>query len=146
MAETTITIAEPLCAVFRRKLKAQGLKYTPERAQILDAIIQIDDLFEAERLQAELRDADFRVSKATIYRTLKLLQDAGIIHPVPLEKEQTSYMLAFGGRPRDLVVRVDTSEIETVDLPELDELCERLCRERGLKLRGRSFQVFAEKE
>jgi Fur family ferric uptake transcriptional regulator len=146
MPERTITIAEPLCAVFRRKLKAQGLKYTPERAQILDAIIQIDDLFEAERLQSVLREADFRVSKATIYRTLKLLQDAGLIHPVPLEKEQTSYMLAYGGRPRDLVVSVDTSEIETVDLPELDELCERLCRERGLKLRGRSFQVFAEKE
>jgi Fur family transcriptional regulator, ferric uptake regulator len=146
MGEPSITIFEPLCAVFRRKLKSEGLKYTPERAQILDTIIQIDDVFEAERLQEELRQSDFRVSKATIYRTLKLLQEAGLIHPVPLEKEQTSYMLAYGGRPHDLVVRVDTSEIETVEIPELDALCERLCRERGLKLRGRSFQVFAEKE
>jgi len=146
MAEPKITIHEPLCAVFRRKLKSEGLKYTPERAQILDTIIQIDDVFEAERVQVELRGADLRVSKATIYRTLKLLQEAGIIHPVPLESEQTSYMLAYGGRPRDLVVRVDTSEIETIEIRELDELCERLCAERGLKLRGRSFQVFAEKD
>jgi len=146
MAAPKITIHEPLCAVFRRKLKSEGLKYTPERAQILDTIIQIDDVFEAERVQVELRDADLRVSKATIYRTLKLLQEAGIIHPVPLETEQTSYMLAYGGRPRDLVVRVDTSEIETIEIAELDALCERLCAERGLKLRGRSFQVFAEKD
>lgn len=145
MSKPNITIHEPLCAVFRRKLKSEGLKYTPERAQILDTIIQIDDVFEAERLQEELRGAEFRVSKATIYRTLKLLQDAGIIHPVPLEKEQTSYMLAYGGRPRDLVVRVDTNEIEQVMTPELDAICERLCAERGLKLRGRSFQIFAEK-
>lgn len=146
MAEPKITIHEPLCAVFRRKLKSEGLKYTPERAQILDTIIQIDDVFEAERVHAELRDADLRVSKATIYRTLKLLQEAGIIHPVPLEAEQTSYMLAYGGRPRDLVVRVDTSEIETIEIHELDGLCERLCAERGLKLRGRSFQIFTEKD
>ena len=38
-----IRIIEPLCAVFRRKLKSEGLKYTPERAQILDAIIRRDD-------------------------------------------------------------------------------------------------------
>ncbi len=146
MSEMKITIHEPLCAVFRRKLKSEGLKYTPERAQILETIIQIDDVFEAERVQSELRDSEFRVSKATIYRTLKLLQDAGIIHQVPLETEQTSYMLAYGGRPRDLVIRVDTNEIETIELPELDALCEKLCAERGVKLRGRSFQLFVEKE
>ncbi len=141
-----ITIHEPLCAVFRRKLKGEGLKYTPERAQILETIIQIDDVFEAERVQAELRDSEFRVSKATIYRTLKLLQEAGIIHPVPLESEQTSYMLAYGERPRDLLIRVDTHEIERIEIPELEEICAKICAERGLKLRGRSFQVFVEKE
>lgn len=146
MSEMKITIHEPLCAVFRRKLKGEGLKYTPERAQILDTIIQIDDVFEAERLQSELRHSEVRVSKATIYRTLKLLQEAGIIHQVPLETEQTSYMLAYGGRPRDLVIRVDSNEIETVEIPELDALCERLCAQRGVKLRGRSFQLFVEKE
>ena len=52
--ETTLPdpeIVEPLCAVFRRKLKSEGLKYTPERAQVLDTIIRHDGLFEAEKLQ-----------------------------------------------------------------------------------------------
>src|SRR5690606_11707389 len=74
-----LAIVEPLCAVFRRRLEAEGLKYTPERAQILDAIIQMDEVFEAEALLERMKTAGFRVSKATIYRTIRLLADAGII-------------------------------------------------------------------
>lgn len=138
-----IQIDEPLCAVFRRRLREAGQKYTPERAQILETIIQIDDVFEADRLQEELKKARFRVSKATIYRTLKLLQDAGIIQQAPIDREQSAYMLAYGKRPRDLLIRVDTTEIETVETPEIVEIAERICRERGLELEGWRLQVFA---
>src|SRR5688572_9754907 len=66
----------PLCAVFRRYLKSQDLKYTPERADILNAIIERDDVFEVEELMSEMRRRGYRVSKATTYRTIKLLQEA----------------------------------------------------------------------
>ena len=52
-----IHIVEPLCAVFRRRLKAEGLKYTPERAQILDAIIRRDDVFRADELMDSMRQS-----------------------------------------------------------------------------------------
>jgi len=137
------TIAEPLCAVFRRRLKQAGQKYTPERAQILDAIIQIDDIFEAETLQTELRKANFRVSKATVYRTLKLLQEAGIIQPVLVDAEQTRYQLIYGRRPRDLLVRVDTHEAIPIEAPELEAICDRICAEHGLRAEGHRLQIFA---
>ena len=138
-----IKIREPLCAVFRRRLKEEGQKYTPERAQILDAIIKMDDIFEADQLQEELRRSGFRVSKATVYRTLKLLQDAGIIQQVLLDAEQARYQLVYGRTPRDLLIRVDTNEVIAIDAPELAKLCERICAEHGLELQGRRFQVFA---
>lgn len=138
-----ISIREPLCAVFRRRLKDAGQKYTPERAQILDTIIQIDDVFEADQLQESLRRADFRVSKATIYRTLKLLQDAGIIQQVLLDSDQASYQLVYGRRPRDLLIRVDTHEVVTIDVPELNAIRDRICREHGLRAEGHRFQIFA---
>ena len=72
------TTMAPLCAIFRRHLKEQNLKYTPERADILNAIIERDEIFEAETLMHEMRSQGDRVSKATVYRTLKLLQEAGI--------------------------------------------------------------------
>jgi len=82
-----IRITEPLCAVFRRRLKSDGLKYTPERASVLDAIIRLDGLFEAEQLLDEVRGTGTRVSKATVYRTIRLLLEAGIIQRVLFDRE-----------------------------------------------------------
>jgi Fur family transcriptional regulator, ferric uptake regulator len=155
LAADGLAIVEPLCAVFRRKLKAEGLKYTPERARILDAIVRMDGLFEADELLAAVRTGGFRVSKATVYRTIRLLQDAGIIQRIPLGDEQSHFQLIYGRRPNDLLLRVDLMEgegetgdedgsrIEVLEIPELIELRDRICRERGLEARGHRFQIFA---
>ena len=139
----SVEIVEPLCAVFRRHLKKEGQKYTPERAQILDAIIQLDDVFEAERLLELLKGSGFRVSKATIYRTIKLLQDAGIIQQVLVDAEHAHYQLAYGRRPRDLLVRVDTGEIIPIEVPELIAIRERICRAMGVSAQGHRLQIYA---
>ncbi|HBS28772.1 MAG TPA: hypothetical protein DEB06_04825 [Phycisphaerales bacterium] len=143
--EDDFEIFEPLCAVFRRHLKSLGQKYTPERAQVLDTLMRLDDLFEAEALQAALRQQGRRVSKATIYRTIKLLQDAGIIQKVlyDADAEQAHYQLAYGRKPRDLVIRLDTKEVITVEVPELIALRDAVCRRLGLRAAGHRFQVYA---
>lgn len=138
-----IRIIEPLCAVFRRKLKSEGLKYTPERAQVLDTIMRFDGVFEADRLLDELRASDFRVSKATVYRTLKLLQDAGIIQRVLSNDDHARYQLAYGYTPHDQLVRLDTGEVIDLQLPELLELRERICKQHGLTAQGHRLQIFA---
>jgi Fur family transcriptional regulator, ferric uptake regulator len=141
-----LEIIEPLCAVFRSKLKSEGLKYTPERAQVLDAIVRMDGLFEAEQLLAELKQAGFRVSKATIYRTIRLLQDAGIIQRVLFDSQahdQAHYQLVYGRRPNDLLFRLDTRQVQEIEIPELIQLRDRICRERGLTAQGHRFQIFA---
>lgn len=138
-----LQIVEPLCAIFRRALKAEGLKYTPERAAILDAIIRIDGLFEAEQLLEMLKRERFRVSKATIYRTLKLLDDSGIVQKVLFDKDQSHYQLAYGQRSNTVLIRVDTGEVLTLDMPELLALRDRVCRERGLVPEGHRLQIFA---
>lgn len=140
-----IQIIEPLCAVFRRHLKSIGQKYTPERAQVLDTLFRLDDLFEAEQLQAALKREGRRVSKATIYRTIKLLQDAGIIQKVFVDSDQAHFQLAYGRQPHELLLRMDTKEIIQVDLPELASLRDRLCRERGLKATGHRLIIYATK-
>ncbi|MCL4222759.1 MAG: transcriptional repressor [Phycisphaerales bacterium] len=141
--QESIEIIEPLCAVFRRRLKAEGAKYTPERAQILDAIIEHDGLFEAESLLEKLNRGGRNVSKATVYRTLKLLEEAGIIQTVLFDRDQSHYQLVYGKQPQTLIVRVDTGEIEAVDVPELIALRDRICRQRGLAPEGHRLQIFA---
>lgn len=138
-----IRIMEPLCAVFRRKLKSEGLKYTPERAQVLDTIMRFDGLFEAERVIDVLKKSGFRVSKATVYRTIKLLQEAGIIQRVLFDQEQSHYQLVYGQKPRDFIIRIDTRDAIPIDIPELVAIRERLCRDHGLRAQGHRLQIFA---
>jgi Fur family ferric uptake transcriptional regulator len=137
-----IEVMEPLCAVFRRHLKSLGQKYTPERAQILDTLIRMDEIFEAERLMEEMKHSGYRVSKATIYRTIKLLQDAGIIQQVLFQSEQAHYQLAYGRRPQDLIINMDTDEVLTIEVPELIEIRNRICQQHGLAPQGHRFHIF----
>ena len=136
-------VFDPLCSVFRRHLKSLGQKYTLERARILDVLLRMDDLFQADQLLDRVRKEGFKVSKATIYRTIKLLQEAGIIQQVLVESEHAHYMLAYGKKPRDLLVRTDTNQVITIEVPELVALRDKLCRERGLVAVGHRFQIYA---
>ncbi|MBC7773090.1 MAG: transcriptional repressor [Pyrinomonadaceae bacterium] len=138
-----LEIIEPLCAVFRRKLRSEGLKYTPERAQILDAIIQMDDVFQADQLLERLKRTSFRVSKATVYRTIKLLAEAGIIQQVLFDADQSHYQLAYGKRSSGLLVRVDTKQITPIDAPEIAQWRDRICKERGLIPEGHRLVIYA---
>lgn len=133
----------PLCAVFRRFLKSQNLKYTPERADVLDAIIELDGMFEVDQLLADLRDRGHTVSKATVYRTIKLLQDAGIITQALFDTKQSHYQLIFGKVQRDYMVCMETGRsIEFTD-PQLDALSRRICAEHGWEPIGHRFQIYA---
>lgn len=160
-----LAIVEPICAVFRRTLRAVGLKYTPERARILDAVVSKTAPFHAEELIAELRTAlappsahpapahpaghpkalpaVSRVSKATVYRTIRLLQDAGIVQQIPLGAEQATYILAYGARPSGVLVHTDTGRVSLFDAPEIVALRDQACQRLGLTPHGHQFIVYA---
>jgi Fur family ferric uptake transcriptional regulator len=139
----TVASMAPLCAVFRRYLRSQNLKYTPERADILNGIIERDDVFEAEELLLDMRRRGYDVSKATIYRTIKLLQDAGIITQALFDSRQSHYRLIYGRAPRDYMVCMKTGRHVEFSDQELIELRNRICRERGWEPVGHRFQIYA---
>ena len=86
-------VMAPLCSVFRRYLRSLNLKYTPERADMLNAVMEQDGLFEADSLMDSMRQGGHRVSKATLYRTAKLLREAGIIQEVLIDGKQSQSVL-----------------------------------------------------
>ena len=132
----------PLCAIFRRHLKEQNLKYTPERADILNAILEADDVFEADSLMHRMQNDGQRVSKATVYRTLKLLQEAGIINQALFDAKQSHYQLVYGRQPSDYMVCVQTGKYIRISSDELIEIRNRICREHGWEPVGHRFQVY----
>ena len=136
-------VMAPLCSVFRRYLRSQNLKYTPERADILNAIIECDDVFEVDQLLMEMRRRGHRVSKATIYRTVKLLQDAGIITQALFDSKQAHYQLIYGKAARDYIVCMKTGKYIEFSDDELVALRNRICEEHGWDPVGHRFQIYA---
>lgn len=89
---------------FRAFLVGRGIRCTPARSRILDAVIELDDHFEADQLLRALTDKGLRVGKATVYRTLPLLVECGILKQVRFDDKQAHYEHAFGAGPHDHMV------------------------------------------
>jgi Fur family ferric uptake transcriptional regulator len=133
----------PPCSVFRRFLRGRALKYTTERAEILDRVLAFDGPFEVDELVRSLEDRRRQVSKATVYRTIKLLQEAGIVAPALHDGKQSRYLLAHGRAPRDWMVCVRTGRTVDFSSPELVELRDRICRELGWDPVGHRLEIYA---
>lgn len=72
-----------------RYLKASGLTLSTGRQSVFDEVMQTHGHFAAEELVKQCRDNNRKVSRATIYRILKELREAGIIRETAFgEKHQ----------------------------------------------------------
>ena len=133
---------EPVCAIFRRYLHGQKLKFTPERAMILDAVLRQKGLFEAERLVADLKALGHRVSRATAYRTLSHLQDAGMLRQVFFDNKQSYYEVLAGRQTCDHLICVATGKVIEFSSDKLRRLRDEICREHGFDPLSHQFHVF----
>jgi Fur family ferric uptake transcriptional regulator len=136
-------VMAPLCSVFRRYLRSQDLKYTPERADILNAIIEEDGLFEAETLMDRMRIGGYNVSKATLYRTVKLLREAGIIQEVMIDGKQSHYQLIYGRKPIDAMVCMRTGKRIEFSSDDLMEWRDAICKKHGWEPVGHRVVIYA---
>jgi Fur family ferric uptake transcriptional regulator len=133
---------EPVCAVFRRYLHGQKLKFTPERAMILDAVLRQNNLFEAEKLIADLKELGHSVSRATAYRTLSHLQDAGILKQVFFDNKQSYYEVIAGRQTYDYLICVATGRVIEFSSDKLRKLRDEICREHGYSPLSHQFHIF----
>lgn len=132
----------PLCAVFRRFLKRKGLKFTAERACILESVLEEEGVFEADTIQETLREQGHAASKATVYRTLKHLLEAGIIQEVLLDASRTHYRLAFGRQPTGHLVCMETHQVIEFPTQELDKWVQKVCAEHGYQPLSHRFVIY----
>lgn len=142
VVRTEEAIQPPVCSIFRRFLKRQGLKFTTERAEILNAVLNKDGVFEADQLMMEMREAGYRVSKATIYRTLKHMLEARIISEVLLDSRQAHYELTIGKKPQGHLVCVETGRVIEIPSPWLEPVRDRICREHGFDPVSHRFVIY----
>ena len=133
---------EPVCAIFRRYLQGQKLKFTPERAMILDAVLRQTGLFEAEKLIGEVEKLGHRASRATIYRTLSHLQDAGILKQVFFDNKQSHFEVIVGRKTYDYLICVASGRVVEFSSEKLRRLRDEICHEHGFEPLSHQFHIF----
>lgn len=133
---------EPVCALFRRYLHGQSLKFTPERAMILDAVLRKQGLFEAEQLIADVKELGHNASRSTVYRTLSHLQDAGILKQVFFDNKQSYYEVIAGRQVHDYLVCVATGKVIEFNSDKLRQLRDEICRQHGFDPLSHRFTIF----
>jgi Fur family ferric uptake transcriptional regulator len=81
-------------------LAAQGLRRTRQREVIVETVFASDEHFNAEDLLDRVRAVDRSVSRATVYRTLTLMMECGLLRQVDLGRDQTYYDPNFLDKPQ----------------------------------------------
>ena len=86
----------PPLEIFRKYIKKKGLRNTPERETIIREIFSIHDHFDVDSLFFRMKDQRRKISKASIYRTIPLLIESGLIKDVFFEDGHLHYEPIYG--------------------------------------------------
>jgi Fur family transcriptional regulator, ferric uptake regulator len=119
----------------KQRLHERGLRMTPQRRQVLDAVRALEHAT-PEQISAAVPEVDV----TTVYRTVELLEELGLLRHTHLGHGAASFRLADDEHVH--VVCHDCGQV--IDAPPnlIDGLVERLRAERGFALDRSHFTVF----
>lgn len=128
--ENTVNIDDAR-ETFKEFLATKGLRVTNQRLAIFDAAFDSTEHFTAEDLLALARVLDDSVSRATVYRSLPILTESGLIREVDVGHDNKYYLANHRTHTfQAQVVCEDCSHIFEVDAPFMEwygkNVCERL--------------------
>ena len=116
---------------FRDYLRKQGLRFTPERQIILKEVVSIRTHFEADDLLVRFRNRGERISRASIFRTLKILVNSGLLSRIAIAENRSYYEHIFGREHHDHMICMRCGKIIEFNNSEIEHLQDSVCREYG---------------
>jgi len=112
--------------VFVEKLRAQGLRLTPQREMILSAMHEIEGLATAEVIYEQVQGVTSALDISTVYRTLDLLEEFDIVACIDRGDGQHHYELLGVHGPHVHLICRSCGRVIGVDLEELQPFAREL--------------------
>ncbi len=125
-------------------MKSKGLRRTAQRDVIIKAAFSTTEHFTAEQLWEMAREIDPQTSRATLYRTLSLLVEGGLLREIDLGREQKYYDPNFLEHPNhNHLICIDCGKVIEFEDSHIDILEDCITRRLGFKPTKRSIRIEA---
>lgn len=123
-------------------LKRNKMFLTKERTALLEFIFVQEGHFSADELLYEMQRTGLKASRATLYRTLSQLVEAGVLSESDFGHGHTHYEVDMGDRPHAHFVSLDSDDVREVTSPKLEAALDELLRKEGFTAKRFNLQVF----
>ena len=127
--------------IFRDYIRQKGLRRTPEREVILAEVFAVHEHFDVDQLYLRLREKGNKVSKASIYRALRLLLDCGLVREVDYTDGHWHYEHIYGHGDHNHLRCLSCGEIVEFEAPSLTPLEEQLSSTYGYTIVSHHWEV-----
>lgn len=123
------------------RCEAKSLRMTGPRKIIATVLDAADDHPDVDELYARAAAVDKRISLATVYRTVKLFEEAGILDRVDFGDGRSRYESAERAHHDHLIDLNSGAVIEFVD-PKIEALQEQIAQRLGYRLKGHKLELY----
>lgn len=123
-----------------RKLRREGKRLTPQRRLILDILAGADDHLDAQEIHDRARANETCLSLATVYRTLNILKETGLVHELHLDDEHHHYELA-GKEEHSHLVCLECGRVIEVDNTAFVEAAETVGQAHGFQVASAQVEL-----
>ncbi len=128
--------------IFCEYLKKHDLKNTTERLTVLQVVLAMDKHFDVESLIDRLKSQQKKISRATVYRTMELLVDCGLVTKHRFGENGRVYEPKSERDNHDHFLCVSCGKIIEFYDPEIEGIHQRLCERFGVEILDYSHQLY----